>query len=152
MTERSDGNGTPPTLGDEARAPETDLMSRFDDLERRAALDWVGDHLPEVRRSAYGRRSLYWTLGIGAVVGLAVYAGGYALRSWATTEPLMFVADALFTLGYALWTGVVVALFLQVIPETKRRGYRQLLEAYEAERGRASGEGDQGSGSEETTG
>jgi hypothetical protein len=49
-----------------------------------------------------------------------------------TTEPLEFVGDLLYTLGWALWTGVVVVLFLQVLPEAKRRGYKQLLDAYEA--------------------
>jgi hypothetical protein len=42
------------------------------------------------------------------------------------------VGDLLYTLGWALWTGVVVVLFLQVLPETKRRGYKKLLDAYEA--------------------
>jgi hypothetical protein len=112
------------------------------DLERRLTMDRVGDHLPQVRRSAYGQRSLYWTLGISFLVGLAAYAGGYALRSSVTTEPLGFVGDLLCTLGYALWTGVVVVLFLQVLPEAKRRGYKQLLDAYEADRDEARSEGD----------
>ena len=116
------------------------------DLERRLTMDWVGDHLPQVRRSAYGQRSLYWTLGVGLVVGLAAYTGGYALRSSVTTEPLGFVGDLLYTLGWALWTGVVVVLFLQVLPEAKRRGYKQLLEAYEADRGEARGEGEKAEG------
>lgn len=104
-------------------------------------MDWVGQHLPQVRRSAYGQRSLYWTLGIGFVVGLATYSGGYALKSSAT-ETLEFVGDLLYTLGWALWTGVVVVLFLQVLPEAKRRGYKQLLDEYEANRGKARGEGE----------
>ena len=140
MTGRSEANGPPHGLSDEERAPEMDAL--LGDLERRLTMDWVGDHLPQVRRSAYGQRSLYWTLGVGFVVGLAAYAGGYALRSSVTTEPLGFVGDLLYTLGWALWTGVVVVLFLQVLPELKRRGYKQLLDAYEADRGKARGEGD----------
>jgi hypothetical protein len=31
-------------------------------LERRASLDWVGEHSAGLRRSAYGQRSLCWTL------------------------------------------------------------------------------------------
>ena len=112
------------------------------DLEHRLTMDWVGDHLPQVRRSAYGQRSLYWTLAVGFVVGLAAYAGGYALKSSVTTEPLGFVGDLLYTLGWALWTGVVVVLFLQVLPEIKRRGYMQLLDTYEADRGKARGKDD----------
>ncbi len=38
----------------------------------------------------------------------------------------------LYTLGWALWTGVVVVMFLQIIPEAKRRQYKQVLDAYEA--------------------
>jgi GNAT superfamily N-acetyltransferase len=131
MTEGSGAKDPPDTPDDEQPAGK-DVLSGLGELERRAMLTWVGEHLPEVRRSAYGQRILYWTLGIGFVVGLAAYVGGYALRSSVTTEPLEFVGDLLYTLGWALWTGVVVVLFLQVLPEAKRRGYKQLLDAYEA--------------------
>jgi hypothetical protein len=134
MTGESGAEDAPHTRNDEEGAQGDDVFSGLGEMERRAMLDWVGENLPDVRRSAYGQRSLYWALGIGFVVGLAVYVGGYALRSSVTTEPLGFVADLLYTLGYALWTGVVVVLFLQVLPEMKRRGYKQLLEAYEAKR------------------
>jgi hypothetical protein len=146
MTEGSGAKDAPHTLNEEQRAGK-DVLSGLDELERRAALDWVGEHLPEVRRSAYGQRSLYWTLGVGFIVGLAAYVGGYALRSSVTTEPLAFVADLLYTLGWALWTGVVVVLFLQVLPEVKRRGYKQLLDAYEtalSDEARAEGDGSSG--------
>jgi GNAT superfamily N-acetyltransferase len=138
----SGAKGPPHTHDDEQPAAK-DVLSGVGELERRAMLTWVGEHLPEVRRSAYGQRILYWTLGIGFVVGLAAYVGGYALRSSVTTEPLEFVGDLLYTLGWALWTGVVVVLFLQVLPEAKRRGYKQLLEAYEttlSDEARAEGE------------
>jgi hypothetical protein len=36
------------------------------------------------------------------VVGLATHAGGYLLKSSATTEPLGLVADLLSALGYAV--------------------------------------------------
>jgi hypothetical protein len=58
---------------------------------------------------------------IGFVVGLAAHLGGYVLRSSATTEPAGLVADLLYALGWALWTGVVVVMFVQVVPEAKRR-------------------------------
>jgi hypothetical protein len=75
------------------------------------------------------------------VVGLAVHAGGYLLKSSATTEPLGLVADLLYALGYALWTGVVVVVFVQVFPEAKRRQFKQALDAYEAaQREPASGD------------
>jgi hypothetical protein len=71
-------------------------------------LAWIQEHLPELRRSAYGQRLLYQSLGVGFVVGLAAHVGGYLLRSSVTTEPLELVADLLYSLGFALWTGVVV--------------------------------------------
>jgi hypothetical protein len=77
---------------------------------------------------------------------MAAYVGGYALRSSVTTEPLSFVGDLLYTLGWALWTGVVVVVFLQVLPEAKRRQYKQPLDAYEAAlREKTGAEGDQAS-------
>ncbi len=100
MTEGPGAKDAPHTFSDEERAPEIDAL--LGDLERRLTMDWVGDHLPQVRGSAYGQRSLYWTLGVGFVVGLAAYAGGYALKSSVTTEPLGFVGDLLYTLGWAL--------------------------------------------------
>ena len=78
------------------------------------------------------QRLLYWSLGIGLVVGLAAHVGGYVLRSSVTTEPLVLVADLLDALGYALWTGVVVVAFVQVIPEANRRQFKQALDAHEA--------------------
>jgi uncharacterized membrane protein YeiH len=115
--------------------------------DRREVLAWVGENLAQVRGSVYGRRLLYWSLGIGFVVGLAAHVGGYLLRSSVTTKPLGLVVDLLYALGYALWTGVVVAVFVQVIPEVKRRQFKQVLDAYEAalgDRGRAGS--DQASG------
>jgi hypothetical protein len=142
-----------PRTPDEERTPGDDWLSELGEPERRAVLAWVGENLSEVRRSAYGHRSLYWALGVGFAIGLAAYGGGYALREAASTEPLRFVGDLLYTLGWALWTGVVVVVFLQIVPEVKRRQYRQALDAYEAQRrdparpdgypdGEALGEGD----------
>jgi hypothetical protein len=110
----------------------------------------MGEHLTELRRSVYGQRLLYQSLGIGFVVGLAVHVGGYLLRSSVTTKPLVLVADLLYALGYALWTGVVVVLFVQVVPEAKRRQIKRWLEAYEATlRDTAQAGGDQASGDDQ---
>jgi hypothetical protein len=44
-----------------------------------------------------------------------------------------------------LWTGVVLVVFLQILPEAKRRQYAKALDAYEREQLRsAGGEADQG--------
>jgi hypothetical protein len=132
MTEGPGAKGTPPTSTDEQRAPGQDVLAGLGDLERRELLAWVGEHLPQVRRSIAGQRLLYWSLGVGLVVGLAAHVGGYLLKSSVTTEPVGLVADLLYALGYALWTGVVVVVFVQLFPETKRRQYKQALDAYQA--------------------
>src|SRR5262245_20851842 len=111
-------------------------------------LAWAGEHLTELRRSVSEQQVLRTSLGIGFLVGLAAHVGGYLLRSSATTEPLGLVADLLYTLGWALWTGVVVVVFFQVIPEAKTRQIKRALDAFEAAlreqaragRGQASGD------------
>jgi hypothetical protein len=95
-------------------------------------LAWVGEHLTLVRRSASGQRVLYWSLGMAFGVGLAAHVGGFLLKTSVTTEPLSLVADLLYALGWALWTGVVVVMFVEVYPEVKKRQYKQALDAYEA--------------------
>ena len=147
MTEGPGVEGAPPTFTDNQRAPGPDLLAGMTEQDRRAILDWVGGHLPRVRRSVYGQRLLYWSLGIGFVVGLAAHVGGYLLGSSVTTEPLGLVANLLYALGWALWTGVVVVVFVQIIPEIKRRQFKQMLDAYEAaRRDQARAGSDQASG------
>ena len=121
----------PHTLGEDERAQEQALFG-LEEEERREVLAWVGENLPYVRRTAVGQRPVYWILGTALAVGLAAYVGGFLLKSSATTEPLELVADLLYTFGWALWTGVVVVVFLQVIPEAKRRQFKLALDAYEA--------------------
>jgi hypothetical protein len=105
------------------------------------------EHLPEFRQQASGQRPLYWVLGIGVVVGLAAHVGGFLLRSSVTTELFELAADLLYSLGFALWTGVVVVLFVQIWPEAKRRQLEQWLDVYEAaRREKARAGSDQASG------
>jgi hypothetical protein len=61
----------PHTFDEEDRAQGQDPFRGLGELERRAALDRVGENLAEVRKAAFGQRILYWSLGIGFVVGLA---------------------------------------------------------------------------------
>jgi hypothetical protein len=124
MTERPEAKGAPP--------PFTDEELRRAGLHDPHVLAWMGEHLPELRRSVYGQRLLYQSLGIGFMVGLAAHVGGYLLKSSVTTEPLGLVADLLYALGYALWTGVVLVVFVQTVPEAKRRQIERVLDAYEA--------------------
>jgi len=105
-------------------------------------LAWIGENLTLVRRSASGQRVLYWSLGFAFVVGLAAHIGGFLLKFSMTAEPLLLVADLLYALGWALWTGVVVVVFVQIWPETKKRQYKQALDAYEAAIDRRSRVGD----------
>ena len=130
-------NGEPGAKG--APYPSTDGRAQEQDvpgLGEREMLAWVGEHLTLVRRTASGQRPVYWILGIAFVVGLAAHAGGFLLKTSATTEPLSLVADLIYTLGWALWTGAVVAMFVQIWPDTKKRQYKQALDAYEAAVGR----------------
>src|SRR5262245_16117235 len=95
-------------------------------------LEWMEEHVAELRQSVSGQRILYESLAISFVVGLAAHIGGYILLASLPREPLGLLADLLHALGWSLWTGVVVAVFVQVIPEVKRRQIKQTLDAYEA--------------------
>ena len=53
------------------------------------------------------------------------------IKAATATEPLSLIGDLLYTLGWALWTGAVVVVFLQIIPEASRRQYKRALAAYE---------------------
>ena len=130
MTGAPGAKGAPRPFTDE-RAHGQDVPG-LEGLERDALLAWVGENLTLVRRSAFGQRILYWSLGIGFVVGLAAHVGGFLLKTSATTEPLLLLADLLYALGWALWTGVVVVVFVQIYPEAKKRQYKQALDAFEA--------------------
>jgi hypothetical protein len=149
MTRGPGETDAPDTFTDKERARGQDVFG-LGERERRAVLAWVGENLTQVRRSVYEQRLLHWSLGIGFVVGLAAHVGGYLLKSSATTEPVGLVADLLYALGWALWTGVVMVLFVQVFPEAKRRQFKQALDAYEAAlRDESRAGGDQASGGDE---
>lgn len=108
-----------------------DIVSSFTD-EQAAA--WMEEHLPELKQTVSGQRLPYQSLAIGFVVGLAAHVGGYLLLLSAQSGLLGLLADLLHALGWSLWTGAVVAVFVQVLPEVKRRQIKQAVEAYEASR------------------
>lgn len=141
MTGGPGAKDAPHTFSDEDRAQGQDPLAGLGELERRELLAWVGENLTEVRRTAVGQRPVYWILGVGLAVGLVAYVGGYLLKTSTTTEPLGLVGDLLYTFGWALWTGVVVVVFLQIIPEAKRRQYKWALDAYEAALSKKTGAG-----------
>ena len=139
--------GGPGSNGVPHRSSEEDLDPQLRDPE---ILAWMDEHLSEIRRSVYGQRLLYQSLGLAFVVGLAAQIAGYLLRPSPSTEPLGLVADLLYALGWSLWTGVVVAVFVQVIPEVKRRQIKQWLDAYEVtRREKARAGSDQASGEDQ---
>ena len=75
------------------------------------------------------------------MVGLVAYVVGYLLRTTAPAEPLGLLADMVYTFGFALWTGAVVVVLVEIIPEVKRRQIQRSLEAYEAIRSRRERKG-----------
>ena len=102
------------------------------------------------------------------MVGLAAHVGGYLLKSSVTTEPRGRVGDQVYERGggmwkgvvggggrgsdrgWAMWTGVVVVVFVQLFPETKRRQFKQALDAYEAaQRDQAQAGSDRASGDDQ---
>lgn len=109
-----------------------DVPPMFSD---KRVLAWMEEHVTELRQSVSGQNILYQSLVLGFVVGLAAHIGGYVLLSSVSSGLLGLLADLLHALGWSLWTGVVVALFVEVIPEVKRRQIRRALDAYEALRG-----------------
>ena len=134
MTGEPGAKGAPPPSTD-GSAQGQDVLG-LGERERDELLAWVGEHLTLVRRTASGQRPVYWILGTGFVVGLAAHVGGFLLKTSTTTEPLSLLADLLYALGWAMWTSVIVAVFVQLVPEAKKRQYKQALDAYEAAVGR----------------
>ena len=114
MTEDNESKDVPPMFTDER------------------VLEWMEEHITELKQSVSGQRILYQSLVISFVIGLAAHIGGYVLLASQPREPLGLLADLLHALGWSLWTGVVVAVFVQVIPEAKRRQIKRALDAYEA--------------------
>jgi len=135
MTGEPGGAKGAPHPSTDGRAQGQDVLG-LGERERDELLAWVGEHLTLVRRSASGERPMYWILGIGFVVGLAAHVGGFLLKTSVTTEPLLLLADLLYALGWALWTSIIVVVFVQLWPEAKKRQYKQALDAYEATAGR----------------
>jgi hypothetical protein len=103
-------------------------------LTDEATVHWMKEHLPELKQSISGPRLLYQSLMVGFAVGLAAHIGGYILASSAPKGILGLLADLLLALGWSLWTGVVVTVFVEVIPQVKRHQIQQAVEAYEAMR------------------
>jgi hypothetical protein len=95
-------------------------------------LAWVEAHMSDLRGTVADRRIRYWTLWTALGTGLVVHVAGFLLKSSATGEPISVLGDLLYTLGYALWTGVVVVAVTDIIPAAKERQVSRALDRYEA--------------------
>jgi predicted homoserine dehydrogenase-like protein len=100
----------------------------FTDEELKA----IGENAEMLKPWLTGDQILRSTLAIAFALGLIAHVVGYVLRLSAVGEPLRLVADLVYALGGALWTGVVVVGFVQVFPEVKRRQLKRALDAVEA--------------------
>ena len=101
-------------------------------LQEPAAMDWMGEHLTDLRRTVAEHRIRKQLLWIGFVGGLLAHVAGYLLGASATSDLVGLLADLLYALGYALWTGVVVVLMVEIIPRAKERQIARAIDAYEA--------------------
>ncbi|HEY7025725.1 MAG TPA: hypothetical protein VH371_12280 [Candidatus Limnocylindrales bacterium] len=110
------------------QSPEFTARQEF----TRQELDAIGDYLPEIRRSLSDQSILRFYLIVAFVLGLLAQVVGYLLKVNAGADLYGLAVDLLYALGWAMWTGVVVTLFVQVLPEAKRRQIIRGLEAYEA--------------------
>jgi hypothetical protein len=95
-------------------------------------LAWISTHVSDLRKSVADRRIRNWTLWSALAVGLVAHVAGYLLKSSVSGEPIEVLADLLYTLGFALWTGVVVVAIVEIIPAAKERQISRSLDAYEA--------------------
>jgi hypothetical protein len=92
---------------------------------------WIASHTDELRRVVSEHRVRY-PLWIGLGLGLAVHIVGFYLKSSAAGDLMALLADLLYALGFALWTGVVVVAMVEIVPAAKERQITKVLEAYQA--------------------
>lgn len=115
------------------KPPESVALEEIDpSFKDPEALKWFGEHVADMRKSVTERRIRNQVLWLVLVIGLIGYVAGHLLRESVSGEPWGLLADLLYTLGFALWTGVVVVVVLEIIPRAKERQIRRALDAYEA--------------------
>jgi hypothetical protein len=93
---------------------------------------WIGAHLTDLRRTVAERRIRNSMLWGGLAIGLVAHVAGFLLKTSVTGEPVGVLADLLYTLGWALWSGVVVVALVEIIPAAKERQISRALDTYEA--------------------
>jgi hypothetical protein len=92
---------------------------------------WMGEHLDELRNNVTEHRYRTQFIWAGIVAGLLAHIGGYLLRGAALAEPFGLLADLLYALGLALWTGTVVVVLTEIIPQFKEKQVLSAIDAYE---------------------
>ena len=102
-------------------------------------LAYLDEHAWQLRAATSEGGYVAWSLATGFVLGLGAHVVGYFLQTSATSEPFGLLSDLLYALGLALWTGVVVALFIEVLPAAKRRQVRRYVDAFEAAKVKQAG-------------
>jgi hypothetical protein len=115
-----------PSLMSDVRDPESGY--RYTPEEQA----WLDGHMNELRRDVSAGQVRTQILWVGLAIGLAVHVVGYLLKTSATGEPIGLLVDLLYTLGFALWTGVVVVVLVEIIPAAKERQVNRWLDGYEA--------------------
>ena len=110
------------------RPDRTNPEPEFNEDELR----WAAQNLPQIRGWIAGRRFLYDAMITTVIVGLIAHVAGYLLAVSGSGEPRGLVADLLSNLGVALWTGAVLVMFVQVLPDYQRRTALRLIEQSEA--------------------
>jgi hypothetical protein len=116
------------------------VQREFSDVE----LEMIGKYQPQLRRMLSDSGIVKQYLAIAFGLGLVAHVVGYVLKLLTVGEPFAFFADILYALGFSLWTGVVVVLFVEVLPEAKQRQLIRGLAEYEAYRAQRSQGGDPG--------
>lgn len=115
------------------KTPESAALEEIDPSFRDPeAMKWFGEHVADMRKSVSERRIRNQVLWFVLVLGLIGYSAGYLLRASVSGEPWSLLADLLYNLGFALWTGVVVVVVVEIIPRAKERQITRALDAYEA--------------------
>lgn len=94
-------------------------------------LDAIGAYQPDIRHALVGQNIARTYLAIGFVAGLIAQVVGYLLKQGGYGEPFGLAVDLLYALGWSMWTGVVVAVFVDILPAAKRNQITQALAAYE---------------------
>jgi hypothetical protein len=92
---------------------------------------YVAAHLPEIRRRVAGNEILYFWIAGTLILGLIANVVGFLWSTVASGTADALVSQLLLSVGTALWTGSVLVLLLEVLPDIQRRYAIRALRKYE---------------------